>query len=79
MAEITEDQPTTTPSTIVRNLEEKGYVAHNAYGNTHHYPIVPIEDYRKRFMSTAIDTYFNSSYKIWCRFSLKKKRYRLLN
>jgi hypothetical protein len=25
--------------------------------------IVPIEDYRKRFMSTAIDTYFNSSYK----------------
>jgi hypothetical protein len=23
MAEITEDQPTTTPSTIVRNLEEK--------------------------------------------------------
>jgi predicted transcriptional regulator len=39
-------------------------VAHNAYGNTHqYYPIVPIEEYRKRFMSTAIDTYFNSSYK----------------
>jgi predicted transcriptional regulator len=32
MAEITEDQPTTTHlSTIVRNLEEKGYVAHNAW------------------------------------------------
>jgi hypothetical protein len=28
-------------------------VAHNAYGNTHqYYPIVPIEDYRKRFMSS---------------------------
>ncbi|MBU0942251.1 MAG: BlaI/MecI/CopY family transcriptional regulator [Bacteroidetes bacterium] len=65
MAEITEDQPHyNTLSTIVRNLEEKGYVAHNAYGNTHqYYPIVPIEEYRKRFMSTAIDTYFNSSYK----------------
>jgi predicted transcriptional regulator len=24
--------------------------------HTHQYPIVPIEDYRKRFMSTAIDT-----------------------
>jgi predicted transcriptional regulator len=33
MAEITEDQPHyNTLSTIVRNLEEKGYVAHNAYG-----------------------------------------------
>jgi hypothetical protein len=31
MAEITEDQPTTTHSTIVRNLEEKGYVAHNVW------------------------------------------------
>jgi predicted transcriptional regulator len=31
MAEITEDQPHyDTLSTIVRNLEEKGYVAHNA-------------------------------------------------
>jgi predicted transcriptional regulator len=33
--------PKTNPlqhtSTIVRNLEEKGYVAHNAYGNTHQY------------------------------------------
>jgi predicted transcriptional regulator len=65
MAEITEDQPHyNTLSTIVRNLEEKGYVAHNAYGKTHqYYPIIAIEDYRKGFMNTAIDNYFNSSYK----------------
>lgn len=65
LAEITTDQPHyNTLSTIVRNLEEKGYVAHNAYGNTHqYYPIVAIEDYRKKFMSTAIENYFNSSYK----------------
>ena len=65
MAEITEDQPHyNTLSTIIRNLEEKGYVSHNAYGNTHQYfPVVTIEDYRKEFMSTAIDNYFNSSYK----------------
>jgi predicted transcriptional regulator len=44
MAEITEDQPTTThTSTIVRNPEK--VMVHNAYGNTHqYYPIVPIED-----------------------------------
>lgn len=65
MAEITEDQPHyNTLSTIIRNLEEKGFVNHNAYGNTHQYfPIIKMEDYRKRFMKTAIDTYFNSSYK----------------
>ena len=65
MAEITEDQPHyNTLSTIIRNLEDKGFVSHNAYGNTHQYfPVVKMEEYRKRFMNTAIDNYFNSSYK----------------
>jgi predicted transcriptional regulator len=65
MSEITEEQPHyNTLSTIIRNLEEKGFVGHNAYGNTHQYfPIVKMEEYRKRFMNTAIDAYFNSSYK----------------
>lgn len=65
LAEITEDQPHyNTLSTIVRNLEEKGFVGHNAFGNTHqYYPIVQMEDYRKRFMNTAIENYFDSSYK----------------
>jgi predicted transcriptional regulator len=45
-------------------LEEKGYVGYNAYGKTHQYfPIVKIEDYRKTFMNTAIENYFDSSYK----------------
>jgi BlaI family penicillinase repressor len=65
MEEITEEQPHyNTLSTIIRNLEEKGFVAHNAYGNTHqYYPIVDKEAYRKKFMNSAIETYFNSSYK----------------
>ncbi|UFH45441.1 BlaI/MecI/CopY family transcriptional regulator [Flavobacterium galactosidilyticum] len=76
MAEITEDQPHyNTLSTIVRNLEEKGFVAHNAFGNTHqYYPIVPIEDYRKKFMNTAIDNYFNSSYKNMVSFFAKEEK-----
>ena len=65
MEEIVEDKPHyNTLSTIVRNLEEKGYVGYNAYGKTHQYfPIIPIEEYRKAFMNTAITNYFNSSYK----------------
>ncbi|RXR19325.1 BlaI/MecI/CopY family transcriptional regulator [Flavobacterium amnicola] len=65
MAEIKDDQPHyNTLSTIIRNLEEKGFVSHNAYGNTHQYfPVVQIEEYREKFMNTAIENYFNSSYK----------------
>lgn len=76
MAEITEEQPHyNTLSTIVRNLEEKGYVSHNAFGNTHqYYPIVSIEDYRKKFMHTAIDNFFNSSYKNMVSFFAKEEK-----
>lgn len=53
-----------TLSTIIRNLEEKGYVSYKAYGKTHEYfPVVSKELYKKKFMNTAIENYFNSSYK----------------
>ena len=76
MAEISEDQPHyNTLSTIIRNLEEKGFVSHNAFGNTHQYfPVVKIEEYRKRFMNTAIDTYFDSSYKNMVSFFAKEEK-----
>ena len=65
LAEIKDDQPHyNTLSTIIRNLEEKGFVSHHAYGNTHqYYPIVSLEAYRKQFMNTAIENYFDNSYK----------------
>lgn len=65
LEEIQQDKPHyNTLSTIVRNLEEKKYVGYTAYGKTHQYfPIVTLESYRKKFMNSAIDTYFNSSYK----------------
>jgi predicted transcriptional regulator len=65
LAEITDEKPHyNTLSTIIRNLEEKGYVGYDAYGKTHqYYPIVTKEEYRQRFMNTAIESYFNNSYK----------------
>ena len=76
MAEIKEDQPHyNTLSTIVRILEEKGFVGHTAFGNSHqYYPIVALEDYRKRFMKTAIDNYFDSSYKNLVSFFAKEEK-----
>ncbi len=76
MAEIENDKPHyNTLSTIIRNLEDKGYVAYNAYGKTHqYYPIVSKEDYRKGFMNTAINNYFNNSYKNMVSFFAKEEK-----
>lgn len=76
LAEIKNEKPHyNTLSTIIRNLEEKGYVSYNAYGKTHQYfPIISKENYRKRFFSNAIDNYFNSSYKNVVSFFAKEEK-----
>jgi BlaI family transcriptional regulator, penicillinase repressor len=76
LAEITEEPPHyNTLSTIIRNLEEKGFVSYKAFGNTHqYYPIVEMEEYRKRFMNTAIENYFDSSYKNLVSFFAEEKK-----
>ena len=65
LTEFKKDKPHyNTLSTIIRHLEDKGFVGHKAYGNTHqYYPLVSKEVYRKHFMNTAIEQYFNNSYK----------------
>ncbi len=76
LAEIKEDKPHyNTLSTIIRNLEDKNYVGYTAYGKTHQYfPVVTKEAYRKRFMNSAIDNYFNSSYKNVVSFFAKEEK-----
>ena len=76
LAEIENDKPHyNTLSTIIRNLEDKGYVDYNAYGKTHQYfPIVSKEAYKKRFMNTAIEHYFNNSYKNVVSFFAKEEK-----
>ena len=76
LLEVKEDKPHyNTLSTIIRNLEEKGYVHHNAYGNTHqYYPIISKEEYRKGFMSNAIENYFNNSYKSMVSFFAREEK-----
>lgn len=75
-AEFQEEPPHyNTLSTMVRNLEEKGYVTHQAFGNTHqYYPIVTKEAYRTRFMHEVIDDYFSSSYKNLVSFFAKEEK-----
>lgn len=64
-----------TISTIVRNLEEKGYVSYIAYGKTHQYfPVVSKDDYTKRFMNLAMKRYFDNNYKSMVSFFAKEEK-----
>ncbi|RDK84717.1 BlaI/MecI/CopY family transcriptional regulator [Marinirhabdus gelatinilytica] len=64
-----------TVSTIIRNLEEKGYVSHQAFGKTHQYfPVVSKEAYTKKFMSQATKRYFDNSYKSMVSFFAKEEK-----
>lgn len=52
-----------TLSTIVRGLEEKGFLSHRAYGNTYqYYAVISEEDYSKGTLKNVVAKYFNNSY-----------------
>ena len=53
-----------TLSTIVRGLEDKGYVGYTAYGNTHLYhALVNREEYRRLSLKNVIARHFDNSYR----------------
>lgn len=53
-----------TVSTLVRILEEKGRVAHEAFGSTYRYhAVTKREEMRDRSLGQVITNYFNNSYK----------------
>ena len=52
-----------TVSTIVRILEEKKFVGHNAFGKSYeYYPLVQKEDYTNKFLGRFISRYFGGSF-----------------
>lgn len=52
-----------TLSTIVRGLEEKGFIAYTAYGNTYqYYAAISEEEYRRGTLKGVISKYFDNSY-----------------
>ena len=53
-----------TLSTMVRALEEKGFIAHEQFGNTHRYfAATTKEEYSKNTLGRVVKKYFNNSYK----------------
>ena len=54
--------PHSSISTIVRILEQKGFVDHKAYGRTYEYrPLISKDDYRKFELQNLARDYFDGS------------------
>ena len=64
-----------TVSTIVRILENKGFVDHTAYGKTHEYfPLVAKDEYRKQYLNTMLNNYFGGSFRQLASFFIKHEK-----
>lgn len=67
--EIRQDLPDPKPayntvSTIIRILEEKGFVAHKTYGRSHqYYPLVTKKAYSKSRLQEMLSNYFGNSFR----------------
>ncbi|MCB0661201.1 MAG: BlaI/MecI/CopY family transcriptional regulator [Saprospiraceae bacterium] len=65
--------PHSSISSIVRIVEEKGFLDHKAYGRTYEYfPIISKEDYSKRTLKKVIQDYFNGSVQNMVSFLVKE-------
>lgn len=62
--ELAEPKPHyNTISTIVRGLEEKGFLDHEQFGNTHRYfAYISREEFSKNTLKKMVGKYFNKSY-----------------
>ena len=50
-------------ATMVRILEEKGFLGHETFGNTfQYYPVVSKEQYQNHAFDDIVKQYFNNSY-----------------
>jgi len=63
-----------TVSTIIRILEQKGFVDHKAYGRTYvYYPLIDKKEYTKSHFRNMVANYFGNSYKSLASFFTKEE------
>ncbi|MDR0333062.1 MAG: BlaI/MecI/CopY family transcriptional regulator [Dysgonamonadaceae bacterium] len=67
--------PYTTVASTIKNLERKGYVAGELFGNTYRYtPLISENEYKTKFMSGIVSNYFENSYAEMVSFFAKKQK-----
>lgn len=64
IAELPEPKPHyNSVATMVRILEEKGFLDHETFGNTfRYYPVVSKDQYQQHAFDDMVKLYFNNSY-----------------
>jgi BlaI family penicillinase repressor len=64
-----------TVSTIIRILETKGFLAHQAFGKAHeYYPLIDREDYKRHATEKLLDNYFENSVESMFSFFVKEEK-----
>jgi len=64
-----------TVSTIIRILEQKGFIDHLAYGKTFEYfPLVSKKEYTRSYMKNFITNYFSGSFQEMVSFFAKEDK-----
>jgi BlaI family penicillinase repressor len=64
-----------TVSTIIRILETKGFVAHEAFGKSHqYYPLISKEEYKSFATGKLLNNYFENSVESMFSFFLKEEK-----
>ena len=64
-----------TVSTIIRILEQKGFIDHKAYGRTYvYFPLITKKEYTKSYFRNMIANYFGNSYKSMASFFTKEEK-----
>lgn len=72
---LPEDLHYNTVSTLVRKLQDKKFVDHKAFGNTHRYfPLISKRAYSDYFMQNASRKFFDNSYKNMVSFFAKEEK-----
>ena len=71
-----EKPPHSSISSIVRILEDRGFVSHKAYGRTHEYfPVVSKEEYTKSTLNRLVSDYFEGSMSNLVSFLVKEEKF----
>jgi predicted transcriptional regulator len=64
-----------TVSTIIRILETKGFVGHEAFGKAHqYYPLISREDYKRHATEKLLGNYFENSVESMFSFFVKEEK-----
>ena len=74
IGELSDPKPAyNTVSTIVRILEDKGFVGHEKVGKGHiYFPLIQKSEYSNQSINKLVDGYFQGSFKSMVSFFMKK-------